>query len=87
MAVDARALRSWIGGIYRLICRRVVALAAAYGATAPAAGEHHHRRELSRHGHRTRRALRAMVAAATNPMAASGRPTYQRSRSRPRVRR
>jgi hypothetical protein len=42
MAVDARALGSQIGGIYRLICRRVVALAAAYGATAPAAGEHHH---------------------------------------------
>src|SRR5215471_1280033 len=43
---------------------RGVALAFAYGVTAPAAGEHHHR-ELSRHGHRVRRALWAMVAAAT----------------------
>jgi hypothetical protein len=40
MAVGARALGSQIGGIYRLICRRVVALATAYGATAP--GEDHH---------------------------------------------
>jgi hypothetical protein len=38
-------------------------------------------------GHGARRALRAMAAAAINPIAASGRPTYQRSRSRPRVRR
>src|SRR5262249_207740 len=58
----------------------------ALGATAPAAGGHHDW-ELCPGRDRARRALRAMVAAAINPMAASGRPMYQRSRSRPRVRR